>query len=200
MHISSGKNSQQRAPGPDIDLTQYQGHSKTDQQLEQIIPLVQKSFLSENLDDEGLSALAGIMQYETFSKNETIIRYGDIGDKYYILARGSVKVVVYEDGTDPNDRNLENHRVMIKYMCEGQGFGELSIINRHPRSASIIAVDDNCELYSLDGQVFKSIIAFSNYERRTKLASSLNNIPILDIYDNFFKLQLTENIKEITFG
>lgn len=40
-----------------------------------------------------------------------------------------MKVVVYEDGTDPDDKNLENHRVMIKYICEGQGFGELAILN-----------------------------------------------------------------------
>lgn len=97
--------------------------------MNQIVPLIQKSFLSENLDEEGASLLAGVMQYETFEKNDAIVKYGDVGDKYYILARGSVKVVVYEEGIDPDDSNLENHRIMIKYMCEGQGFGELAILN-----------------------------------------------------------------------
>lgn len=32
------------------------------------------------------------------------------------------------------------------------------------------------------------------------MATILNKIPLLDTYDNYFKLQLTENIKEITFG
>ena len=85
--------------------------------------------MSENLDEEGVSLLAGVMQYETFRKSEPIIKYGDLGDKYFLLAKGSVKVVVYEQGTDPRDKMLESHRVMIKYMCEGQGFGELSIVN-----------------------------------------------------------------------
>ena len=135
------------------------------------MPLLQKSFLSENLDEEGLNLLAGVMQYETFKKSEPIIKYGDFGDKYYILAKGSVKVVVYEQGTDPNDKNLESHRIMIKYMCEGQGFGELSIVNKKPRSATITAVDETCELYSLDASIFKAVIAFSNYERKVSLAS-----------------------------
>lgn len=139
------------------------------------------------------------MQPQTFYKNDTIIRYGDEGNQYFFLAKGSVKVVVYEDGTDPNDDNLEDHRVMIKYICAGQGFGELSILNEQPRSASIIAVDEKCELYSLSGELFKAIIYQTNYERKTKLAAALNKIPLFDMYDNFFKLQLTENIKEVTY-
>lgn len=151
------------------------------------------------MDEEGINLLAGTMQYETFSKGETIIKYGDPGDKYYLLAKGSVKVVVYEQGTDPHDKMLENHRIMIKYMCEGQGFGELSIVNHKPRSATIIAVDDNCELYSLDSSIFKAIIMFSNYEKKIQLAGSLNRVPIFDMYDDFFKLQLTDSIKIVNF-
>lgn len=37
------------------------------------------------------------------SEGEPVIRYGDIGDKYYILKSGIVFVKVYEPGTDPND-------------------------------------------------------------------------------------------------
>lgn len=164
------------------------------------MPLLNKSFLSENLDDEGMNLLAGVMQYETFRKSETIIKYGDLGDKYYLLAKGSVKVVVYEQGTDPNDKMLENHRIMIKYMCEGQGFGELSIVNNKARSATIIAVDDNCELYSLDASIFKAIISFSNYERKISLANSLNRVTILNMYDDFFKIQLADSLKVETYG
>ena len=147
-----------------------------------------------------MNLLAGVMQYETFRKSDTIIKYGDQGDKYYLLAKGSVKVVVYEQGTDPNDKMLESHRIMIKYMCEGQGFGELSIVNNKARSATITAVDDNCELYSLDASIFKAIISFSNYERKISLANSLNKVPIFDMYDDFFKIQITDSVKVETFG
>lgn len=41
------------------------------------------------------------MQKEQFSKGELIIKYGDIGHKYYILSKGNIKVIVYNKGTDP---------------------------------------------------------------------------------------------------
>ena len=39
------------------------------------------------------------MMPEYFKTGENIIKYGDIGNKYYILAKGIVKVIVYEKGT-----------------------------------------------------------------------------------------------------
>lgn len=42
-----------------------------------------------------------------FSKNfkaeQPIIRYGDMGSEYFVLATGKVRVTVYKPGTDPND-------------------------------------------------------------------------------------------------
>lgn len=55
------ENSAQRLDNADIDLTQYNCHSKTEYQLQQITPLIKKSFLSENLDEEGINLLAGTM-------------------------------------------------------------------------------------------------------------------------------------------
>ena len=40
--------------------------------------------------------------------------YGDIGDKYYILATGEVTVKVYEPGTSPSDPCLESKIIIEK--------------------------------------------------------------------------------------
>jgi hypothetical protein len=37
-----------------------------------------------------------------------IIKYGDVGDKYFVLASGTVKVIVYEPGTAADDPELED--------------------------------------------------------------------------------------------
>lgn len=47
------------------------------------------------------------MQQEKFNKKDLIIKYGDIGYKYYILEKGTAKVIIYEKGTDPNDPNID---------------------------------------------------------------------------------------------
>lgn len=43
------------------------------------------------------------------------------------------------------------------------------------------------------------MVSHSAFERNAKLAKKLNKIPFLKIYDNYFKLQLTQNIKEVTY-
>ena len=88
---------------------------------------------------------------------------------------------------------------MIKYMCEGQGFGELGIHNNVPRSASVVAVDTKCEVYSLDAKIFKKIIGGTNYERKIKLANQLNQIPLLNSIDNFYKMNIADSVKCLTF-
>ena len=43
------------------------------------------------------------MKQQTFKEGEKIITYGDEGSTYYILSKGTIKVLVYEDDTKPND-------------------------------------------------------------------------------------------------
>ena len=42
-----------------------------------------------------------------FAAGESIIRYGEIGSEYFVLTKGSVKVTVYQPGTNPFDANLK---------------------------------------------------------------------------------------------
>ena len=47
--------------------------------------------------------MAGAMRPEKYDPGKEIIRYGDEGNAYYILSKGTVKVIVYKKGTDPDD-------------------------------------------------------------------------------------------------
>jgi CRP-like cAMP-binding protein len=101
------------------------------------------------------------MKPKMFLKGEAIIKYGDVGKDYFILSKGSVKVIVYNKGTDPNDPELAKKKMFTKYMGQGSGFGELALLYNDKRSATIEAVDI-CETYTLDGTIFKTIIIKSS--------------------------------------
>jgi CRP-like cAMP-binding protein len=58
--------------------------------------------------------------------------------------------MVYQQGADPNDPELENKISFSKNMSQGAGFGELALLYNDKRSASILAVDD-CETWTLEG-------------------------------------------------
>ena len=51
-------------------------------------------------------------------------------------------------------------------MGQGAGFGELALLYNDKRSASIEA-QENCEVYTLDGTIFKTIIIKSSIQKRS---------------------------------
>jgi len=60
------------------------------------MPLLKSNFLTNKLLDDEIKNIAFAMKKEKFSKKDTIIKYGDMGTKYYILSKGNVKVTVYK--------------------------------------------------------------------------------------------------------
>jgi CRP-like cAMP-binding protein len=112
------------------------------------------------------------MKPEYFKRGENIITYGDVGNKYYILAQGTVKVIVYQKGTLCNETDMDAKIQFTKYMDQGVGFGELALLYNDRRSATIKA-DDACTCYSLDSNVFKTVVIGSSIEKRSMRASFL---------------------------
>jgi len=136
------------------------------------------------------------MKPEKFSAGQNLITYGDEGTHYYILAKGSVKVIVYEPGTDAKDPELASKVKFTKEMPEGAGFGELALIYNDKRSATIEALED-CEAYTLDGLLFKKIIIESSMKKRTSHAGFLNSIKLFESLDKAQKLRLVDGLQTV---
>jgi CRP-like cAMP-binding protein len=67
-------------------------------------------------------------------------------------------------------------------MQEGAGFGELALIYNHKRSATIVAAED-CELFVLDGVLFKQIVIKSTIQKRSNHSGFLNQIKLFATLD-----------------
>lgn len=102
-----------------------------------------------------------------FVGGENIIRFGDIGSEYFVLAKGSVRVTVYKPNTNPFDPKLSDHIAFQKDLhanpeldpSQGMiGFGEIALLYNDKRTASITALTD-CETWVLTGECFKFTIA-----------------------------------------
>lgn len=124
------------------------------------------------------------MKKETYKEGDLIIRYGDIGCNYYVLAKGNVKVTVYKKGTDPKDVDNDSSILVVKYMGCGVGFGELALLYNDKRSATIQALE-SCETYALDGTLFKGMIVKSSIQKRTSKAASLNQVKLFGKFTFF---------------
>lgn len=137
------------------------------------------------------------MQIQHFSDGENIIRYGDIGDKYYILVNGIVKVKVYETGTSPFDPNLEQKITIEKELSSDTkmiGFGEIALLLNDKRTASVIAIDE-VDCWVLTADVFKHIIAQNTIRRRDLNLSYLNQVDLFRNLETYEKMKLIDGLK-----
>jgi CRP-like cAMP-binding protein len=81
--------------------------------------------LFRGIDAVGLEHLAEVATPVDFPPNHVIARQGDIGTGFFVVVDGSVRVV--RDGT------------VIAHLGPGEFFGELSVLDRLPRNASVIS-------------------------------------------------------------
>jgi len=85
--------------------------------------------LFESLNEQDRAALASRLVPVTIPAGETIFRCGDPGDSFYIIRKGEVEIFIHDD---------TGHKIVLEHAKAGDSFGELSLLDNGPRSASAI--------------------------------------------------------------
>jgi CRP/FNR family cyclic AMP-dependent transcriptional regulator len=85
------------------------------------------------LDEQELSTLGSLLESRCFKKGETIFARGDVGDCLYIVRHGVVQV--YIDTT-------EGEKIVFAENTSGDVFGEISLLDGGPRTATAVALED----------------------------------------------------------
>lgn len=101
-----------------------------------------------NLKDEDLSTLAGLLEKREYKVGERIIEEGTSGDTMHFLIEGTVDVVK----TTLYGEEYVCATLKDDYHCV---FGEMAMIDRDKRSASIVATSP-CRTLVMKGDDFKS--------------------------------------------
>jgi CRP/FNR family cyclic AMP-dependent transcriptional regulator len=82
--------------------------------------------------DEALARLGGVLQPRAFAGGETIFAEGSPGDGMYFILNGAVRVEKRTGGAEGGSKTL----AVIE---AGDYFGEMSLFDQQPRSASAVA-------------------------------------------------------------
>ncbi|OMJ65988.1 hypothetical protein SteCoe_5993 [Stentor coeruleus] len=104
--------------------------------------------------------------YEFFNESDYIFHAGDIGDKFYILLQGEAGVLV----PIKNDDIITFKEVLV--YKNGASFGELALLDKKPRAASILAKTP-CHFAVLDKQNYQRILASIMKKKRLELVEFL---------------------------
>jgi CRP-like cAMP-binding protein len=120
--------------------------------MEELTQLLKRSDLFCGLAEEDIRELVAIGRWATYNADEVIIREGDPSDELYIIQKGMVEVVV-PHGTVPDIPGPPEATPVVR-LGEGQMFGEMGLVDRGARSATIRALVDGTTVFILPRDAF----------------------------------------------
>eukprot|EP00040_Diaphanoeca_grandis_P044463 m.12449 g.12449 ORF g.12449 m.12449 type:complete len:379 (-) comp9292_c0_seq1:234-1370(-) len=145
-------------------LTQMISHAKTTEQAERIKGQLQSQFLFRQLQSYELDTVVDVMEYQKVLAGETVIKQGDEGDYFYVVASGLFHV--FASGVHVAEYN-------------GVGtFGELALLHDCPRAATVIARQDG-GVWRLDRLNFCKTVLNHGAIARQKYEAVLAEFPLL---------------------
>lgn len=135
-----------------------------------------------SLNEQQIESLAAGSVRRNYPKGRTIVSEGEPSQSLYILLSGRAKV---------QRSDLEGKEVILAVLGSGDFFGEMSMIDDAPRSASVITLE-SCDFMSIARDSFKAMLAQSNemcmavmrgLVRRLRDADQkIESLALLDVY------------------
>jgi len=113
-----------------------------------VAELLQKVHFLSGLSSADVQRLVEIGHTRRLNDQQVVFLQGDPADGMYIIVHGSVRV--YQTDEAGNDRELNR-------LSAGDYFGEIAIVDRAPRSASV-ATTDECEFFVLGRDDFFTLL------------------------------------------
>ncbi|KAJ3248523.1 cop9 signalosome complex subunit [Chytriomyces hyalinus] len=107
-------------------------YERSTEDLHQLFQFTREMPAFKQFNDLYLQEVCKVITYERFERDEYFFKQGDEGTAWYILISGAVSVLVSKTG-DIADSTV------VRKMEAGEGFGDLALVNRCQRSASVQA-------------------------------------------------------------
>jgi CRP/FNR family cyclic AMP-dependent transcriptional regulator len=139
--------------------------------------------LFTGLSGPEVQAICGRMIPRKFKAGDMIVHQDDEeGQTFFIIASGAVHVCIYTG---------EGKQSILATLHRGQFFGEMSLLDREPRSASVVAARE-CELFMLYRREFLDLLQrypkmtvqmLTEMSRRLRKADRyINTLSLLSVY------------------
>lgn len=116
--------------------------------LANVEDLLRRVNLFRGLNDDQIARMARITKPESYARRAVIFAQHSAGDKMYVVGEGAVEVRIADaDGSVQSALNLG----------AGQVFGEMALLDRGPRSASVLAAQDDTIVYAIRDTDFRAL-------------------------------------------
>ena len=146
--------------------------------------------LFSGLTDSQIERLAAGSVRRSFPKGRTIVAEGEPSQSLYVLLSGRAKV---------QRSDTEGKEVILAVLGPGECFGEMSLIDDAPRSASVITIE-SCDFMSINKESFKSMLVSSPeismrimkglVKRLRDADKKIETLALLDVYGRMARVLL----------
>lgn len=165
--------------------------------------LFRKFALFAELDDQELGAIAAVAKSRHYAKDDVVFHADESGDVFCLIQSGQVKVTMISP---------EGKEIILSLLGPGDFFGEMSLLDNEPRSATVIATEsldiatiwrsDFLQILSENFSITKKVLA--ELSRRLRNASNrIESLATMDVYGRlarFFLELARSNGKELDSG
>lgn len=131
------------------------------------IEILKQMVLFHDLDSLELIQLSKLVTHKKYEKGDMVLAEGDMGDSLFVVKNGQFRAFVIRNGVE---QQLATFNV-------GDSFGEMSLIDKQPRSASISALSDG-ELLEFTKESFETIMGYSQKLQIKLLHNLVNDVSL----------------------
>lgn len=144
--------------------------------------MLEKVSLFAHVPQEYLAQLEKLSVMRRYTKNTVLVTEGDESTHLYVIQKGTASAYLTND---------DGRQVNLNYMHDGEYFGELSLLDGKPRSASVMTITD-CEILLLPRAAlldlmqkhpeFSMQLLIELTGRVRNLTDSVKDLALLDVY------------------
>lgn len=113
-----------------------------------VVELLAKASLFEGIRQRHLERLASIGREEEFKRGEFVFREDEVGDKFYLVLEGRVRISRTVTGMGEE---------ALAILGPGAAFGEMALIDDFPRSADVVA-HEHCRLFVVQKEDLEDLL------------------------------------------
>ena len=144
--------------------------------------LFRRFVLFAELDDRELASVAAVAKTRRYAKDDVVFHADESGDIFCLIKEGQVKVTMISP---------EGKEIILSLLGPGDFFGEMSLLDNEPRSATIIATEpleivtiwrsDFLHILSENFSITQKVLA--ELSRRLRSASNrIESLATMDVY------------------
>lgn len=138
-------------------------YAKTRGQRQFLLKVLGDNFLFNAYSPKEMEPLISAMQFEQVAEGTEVIKQGDVGDYYYVVAKGKIEYLL--------------NGASVGFAETGGGFGELALLYDAPRAVSCVAVQAT-ELWKVDQITFRTLMARQQQADNDTIKNLINGIKL----------------------